>query len=40
MFVAVFSVFVAALVVLIVVTVRWAVRRDRVARASRPEDQG
>jgi hypothetical protein len=39
-FVAVFSVFVAALVVLSVVTVRWALRRDRVGRATPPGDQG
>lgn len=31
---AVFGVFVAALVVLAVVTMRWAVRRDRAGRAS------
>ncbi|HTX63086.1 MAG TPA: hypothetical protein VMD28_05580 [Acidimicrobiales bacterium] len=32
-FVAVFAVFVAAFVVLAIVTLRWAVRRDRVGRA-------
>ncbi len=32
-FVAVFGVFVAAVVVLAVVTLRWAVRRDRAGRA-------
>jgi hypothetical protein len=32
-FYAVFGVFVAAFVVLVVVTVRWAVSRDRVGRA-------
>jgi len=33
-FVAVFSVFVVAVVVLSVVTVRWAIKRDRVRRGS------
>ncbi len=33
-FYAVFGVFVAAFVVLAVVTVRWAVRRDRAGRAT------
>lgn len=36
---AVFGVFVAALVVLAVVTMRWAVRRDRAGRASWLERQ-
>ncbi|HEV3266787.1 MAG TPA: hypothetical protein VGZ68_00110 [Acidimicrobiales bacterium] len=33
MFVAVFSVFVLAMVVLSVLTIRWAVKRDRERRA-------
>ncbi len=33
-FTAVFSVFVLALVVLVVLTIRWAVRRDRAGRAA------
>lgn len=42
-FYAVFGVFVAAFVVLVVVTLRWAVRRDRVGRAEwvrRQQDAG
>lgn len=42
-FYAVFGVFVVAFVVLVVVTVRWAVRRDRVGRAEwlrRQEEAG
>ncbi|HUZ40103.1 MAG TPA: hypothetical protein VMU68_01740 [Acidimicrobiales bacterium] len=34
-FIAVFSVFIAATLVLIVLTMRWAIRRDRERRASR-----
>jgi hypothetical protein len=36
-FIAVFSVFVVAIVVLCVVTVRWAIRRDRQLRKSDSE---
>jgi hypothetical protein len=32
-FIAVFSVFIAATLVLIVLTLRWAIRRDREGRA-------
>jgi hypothetical protein len=35
-FVAVFSVFVVAMLVLVVFIVRWAVRRDRERRAAQP----
>jgi O-antigen/teichoic acid export membrane protein len=31
-FIAVFSVFIAAIVVLCVLTIRWAIQRDRVRR--------
>ena len=34
MFIAVFSVFIAATLVLIVLTLRWAIRRDREGRAA------
>jgi hypothetical protein len=34
----VFSVFVVAMVVLAVVAVRWGLRRDRLARAARAEE--
>jgi hypothetical protein len=37
-FIAVFSVFVVAVVVLIVLTVRWAIARDRERRAAIKED--
>jgi len=33
-FIAVFSVFIAATLVLIVLTMRWAIRRDRDGRAT------
>jgi len=33
-FIAVFSVFVVAIVVLIVMTIRWAIKRDRAGRAA------
>jgi hypothetical protein len=33
-FIAVFSVFIAATLVLIVLTMRWAIRRDRERRAA------
>jgi hypothetical protein len=33
-FIAVFSVFIAATVVLVVLTMRWAIRRDRERRAA------
>jgi hypothetical protein len=33
-FIAVFSVFIAATLVLIVLTMRWAIRRDREGRAA------
>ncbi|MGD0055864.1 MAG: hypothetical protein ABSC34_10575 [Acidimicrobiales bacterium] len=36
MFVLVFSIFVVALLVLVVVTLRWALRRDRERRAPQP----
>ncbi|HEY5092376.1 MAG TPA: hypothetical protein VII60_03850 [Acidimicrobiales bacterium] len=40
MFAAVFSVFVAAMLVLVVFIVRWAVRRDRERRAAQtPTDK-
>jgi hypothetical protein len=35
-FIAVFSVFIAATLVLVVLTMRWAIRRDRERRAARP----
>jgi hypothetical protein len=35
-FIAVFSVFIAATLVLVVLTMRWAVRRDRERRAEQP----
>jgi heme/copper-type cytochrome/quinol oxidase subunit 2 len=35
-FVAVFSVFVVAMVVLVVFIVRWSIRRDRERRAAQP----
>jgi hypothetical protein len=39
-FIAVFSVFIAATLVLIVLTVRWAIQRDRDRRAqTTPEDK-
>jgi hypothetical protein len=39
-FVAVFSIFVAAMLVLVVFIVRWAVRRDRERRAAQsPTDR-
>jgi hypothetical protein len=39
-FIAVFSVFIAATLVLIVLTMRWAVRRDRERRAAQgPEEK-
>jgi hypothetical protein len=34
MFVAVFSVFIAVTLVLVVLTMRWAIRRDRDGRAA------
>jgi hypothetical protein len=33
-FIAVFSVFIAATLVLVVLTMRWAIRRDREGRAA------
>jgi hypothetical protein len=38
-FVAVFSVFIAATLVLVVVTFRWAVRRDRERRAAQASEK-
>jgi hypothetical protein len=39
-FIAVFSVFIVATLVLVVLTVRWAVRRDRERRAAQaPEEK-
>jgi len=38
MFVVVFSVFIAATLVLIVLTLRWAIRRDRQGRRDRTGD--
>jgi hypothetical protein len=39
-FIAVFSVFIAATLVLVVLTMRWAIRRDRDGRAaSRSKDK-
>jgi hypothetical protein len=38
-FIAVFSVFIAATLVLVVLTVRWAVRRDRDRRAAQLSDE-
>jgi hypothetical protein len=35
-FIAVFSVFIAATLVLVVLTMRWAIRRDRERRAAPP----
>jgi hypothetical protein len=37
-FIAVFSVFVAATLVLIVLTMRWAIRRDRDRRQQPPDE--
>jgi hypothetical protein len=38
-FIAVFSVFIAATLVLIVLTMRWAIRRDRERRAHEPPEK-
>jgi hypothetical protein len=38
-FVAVFSVFIVATLVLIVLTIRWAIKRDRVGRAAWMENK-
>jgi hypothetical protein len=38
-FIAVFSVFIAATLVLVVLTMRWAIRRDRERRAQPPSDK-
>jgi hypothetical protein len=39
-FIAVFSVFIAATLVLIVLTIRWAIRRDRERRSAQdPPDR-
>ena len=38
MFIAVFSVFIVATLVLVVLTLRWAIRRDREGRAAQPRD--
>jgi hypothetical protein len=38
-FIAVFSVFIAATLVLVVLTLRWAVRRDRDRRGRAPDEK-
>jgi len=38
-FIAVFSVFIAAMLVLVVLTLRWAVRRDRERRDSQASNE-
>jgi len=38
-FIAVFSVFIAATLVLVVLTMRWAIRRDRDRRAPAPDEK-
>jgi hypothetical protein len=38
-FIAVFSIFIAATLVLVVLTMRWAIRRDRERRASSSPDE-
>jgi hypothetical protein len=38
-FIAVFSVFIAATLVLVVLTLRWAIRRDRDGRAAQTPDE-
>jgi hypothetical protein len=38
-FIAVFSVFIAATLVLVVLTLRWAIRRDRDGRAQLREEE-
>jgi hypothetical protein len=38
-FVAVFSVFIVAILVLIVLTIRWAIKRDRAGRAAWMENK-
>jgi hypothetical protein len=38
-FIAVFSIFIAATLVLIVLTLRWAIRRDRDGRAAQLRDE-